>query len=151
MLTLYEPKYEDLWFRQMMLADEDTMSYNHAWGGTIPFGEDKWRGWYDCWIADPDGKRYYRYLKNEDGQFVGEIAYHYDAEMQQEIANVMIYAKYSKIVYHKIGGFASGFARQRKIFGCMGKKRTAPFCRTVRRNYFRRVMTMWRLGSSPSE
>ena len=52
MLTLYEPKYEDLWFRQMMLADEDTMSYNHAWGGTIPFGEDKWRGWYDCWIAD---------------------------------------------------------------------------------------------------
>lgn len=96
MLTLYEPKYEDLWFRQMMLADEDTMSYNHAWGGTIPFGEDKWRGWYDCWIADPDGKRYYRYLKNEDGQFVGEIAYHYDAEMQQEIANVMIYAKYRR-------------------------------------------------------
>ena len=30
MLTLYKPKYEDLWFRQMMLADEDTMSYNHA-------------------------------------------------------------------------------------------------------------------------
>ena len=99
MLTLYEPKYEDLWFRQMMLADEDTMSYNHAWGETIPFGEDKWRGWYDCWIADPDGKRYYRYLKNEDGQFVGEIAYHYDAEMQQEIANVMIYAKYRRRGY----------------------------------------------------
>ena len=37
MLTLYEPKYEDLWFRQMMLEDEDTMSYNHAYGGTIPF------------------------------------------------------------------------------------------------------------------
>lgn len=99
MLTLYEPKYEDMWFRQMMLADEDTMSYNHAWGGTIPFGEDKWRGWYDCWIADPDGKRYYRYLKNEDGQFVGEIAYHYDADMQQEIANVMIYAKYRRRGY----------------------------------------------------
>ena len=99
MLTLYEPKYEDLWFRQMMLADEDTMSYNHAWGGTIPFGEDKWRSWYDCWIADPDGKRYYRYLKNEDGQFVGEIAYHYDADMQQEIANVMIYAKYRRRGY----------------------------------------------------
>ena len=39
-----------------------------------------------------------------------------------------------------------------QIFGCGGqRKRTAPFCRTVRRNYFRRVMTMWRLGSSPSE
>ena len=41
MLTLYEPKYEDLWFRQMMLADEDTMSYHRAWGGTIPWPEDK--------------------------------------------------------------------------------------------------------------
>ena len=30
MLTLYEPNYEDLWFRQMMLADEDTMSYHRA-------------------------------------------------------------------------------------------------------------------------
>ena len=29
-LALYEPKYEDLWFRQMMLADEDTMSYHRA-------------------------------------------------------------------------------------------------------------------------
>ena len=34
MLALYEPKYEGLWFRQMMLADEDTMSYHRAWGGT---------------------------------------------------------------------------------------------------------------------
>ena len=61
MLTLYEPKYEDLWFRQMMLADEDTMSYNHAWGGTIPWPEDKWSGWYDYWIACHEGKRYYFY------------------------------------------------------------------------------------------
>ena len=41
MLTLYEPQYEDLWFRKMMLADEDTMSYHRAWGGTIPWLEDK--------------------------------------------------------------------------------------------------------------
>ncbi len=50
MLTLYEPKYEDLWFRQMMLEDEDTMSYNHAYGGTIPWPEDKWSSWYNYWI-----------------------------------------------------------------------------------------------------
>ena len=37
MLTLHKPGYEDLWFRQKMLGDEETMSYNHAWGGTIPF------------------------------------------------------------------------------------------------------------------
>ena len=100
MLTLYEPKYEDLWFRQMMLADEDTMSYNHAWGGTILWPEDKWSGWYDYWITCHEGKRYYRYLKNKDGQYVGEISYHYDAEIQHEIANVIIYSKYRKNGYN---------------------------------------------------
>ena len=89
MLTLYKPKYEDLWFRQMMLADEDTMSYNHAWGGTIPWPEDQWKDWYDHWIVDHNGKRYYRYLKNQYGQYVGEIAYHYDPDIHHEIANVM--------------------------------------------------------------
>ena len=28
MLKLYIPKYEDLWFRKMFLADEATMLYN---------------------------------------------------------------------------------------------------------------------------
>ena len=99
MLALYEPKYEDLWFRQMMLADEDTMSFNHAWGGTISWPEDKWSSWYDYWIACCEDKRYYRYLKNKDGQFVGEIAYHYDAEVQGMMVNVIIYSKYRKKGY----------------------------------------------------
>ncbi len=92
MLTLYEPKFEELYFRQMMLADEDTMSYNHAWGGTIQWPKEKWAGWYDHWVINHEGKRYYRYLKDEDGQFVGEIAYHHDDGTGHEIANVIIYA-----------------------------------------------------------
>lgn len=36
----YKPKLEDLWFREAMMADPDTMSYNSAWGGTIPFPLD---------------------------------------------------------------------------------------------------------------
>lgn len=99
MLTLHEPQYEDLWFRKMMLADEETMSYNHAWGGTIPWPEEKWSGWYDHWITCHEGKRYYRYLKNKDDQYVGEIAYYYDAEMQLEIASVIIYSKFRKNGY----------------------------------------------------
>ena len=51
------------------------------------------------WIACHEDKRYYRYLKNEDGQFVGEIAYHYDAETQYEIADVIIYSKYRRKGY----------------------------------------------------
>ena len=94
MLTIYKPEYKDLWFRQLMLADEETMSYNHAWGGTIPFPEELWEEWYDCWVVHPEGVRYYRFLKNESDQFVGEIAYHFDGEIQGYIADVIIYAEY---------------------------------------------------------
>ena len=52
MLKLYIPQYEDLWFRKMFLADEDTMSYNRQWGGTIDFPEECWGGWYDFWILN---------------------------------------------------------------------------------------------------
>ena len=50
-ITLYTPFLEDLWFRQKMMADEETMAYNHAWGGTIPFPKEVWHGWYDFWIV----------------------------------------------------------------------------------------------------
>lgn len=99
MLTLYKPTYEELWFRQMMLADEDTMSYNRAWGGTIPWPEDQWKDWYDDWVAKNDGRRYYRYLKDHDGRYVGEVAYHYDDDLQHEMANVIIYSRYRRKGY----------------------------------------------------
>lgn len=94
MLTVYEPEYRDLWFRRKMLEDEATMAYNHAWGGTIPFPEEKWRPWYDHWIVHPEGKRYYRYLMDQDGRFVGEIAYHYDAEYDGYVADVIVFSEF---------------------------------------------------------
>ena len=94
-MILYTPKKEDLWFRKMFMADEETMSYNHNWGGTIPFPEENWPEWYDYWIANPEGKRFYKYLQDEsNGEFVGEIAYHYDEGEQKYIADVIVYAKY---------------------------------------------------------
>lgn len=91
MLTLYRPNLSDLWFRQALLADEETMSYNRAWGGTISFPEEDWADWYDYWIARPEGKRFYRYL-SDGGLFVGEVAYHYDAELSGFVADVIVYA-----------------------------------------------------------
>ena len=99
MLHLYEPMYDDLWFRQKMLEDEETMSYNKTWGGTIFWPKEKWKDWYEHWIINHDNKRYYRYLKNDEGQFVGEIAYHYDNEIKHEIANVIIYSPYRRKGY----------------------------------------------------
>ena len=79
-----------------MLADEETMSYNHAWGGTILWPEENWKDWYDYWITNNEGKRYYRYITNTEGQFVGEVAYHFDGETQHYVANVIIYSRYRK-------------------------------------------------------
>lgn len=92
MITSYIPKIEDLWFKETMLADPDTMSYNHAWGGTISFPEEKWQTWYEHWIKNPENKRYYRYLKDDSGCFIGEIAYHYDEELDIYLANVIVHA-----------------------------------------------------------
>ena len=93
LLELVVPALEDMWFREKLLADEETMSYNHAWGGTIPFPREDWRDWYDYWVVNHEGRRYYRYLKDEQG-FVGEIAYHYDPEYDGYVANVLVYSEY---------------------------------------------------------
>ena len=94
-MILYTPKLEDLWFRKQFMADEETMSYNHHWGGTIPFPEENWPDWYDYWVANSEGKRFYRYLQEEiSGEFVGEIAYHFDEDEQEYIADVIVHAKY---------------------------------------------------------
>ena len=102
MLELYEPYIKDLWFKEKMMGDEQTMAYNHAYGGTIPFPKEHWADWYDRWIANHNGKRFYRYIKN-GCTFVGEVAYHFDGERQIYIADVIIYAPYRGKGYGRKG------------------------------------------------
>ena len=92
-LELYTPTLDDLKFRQRMLADPATMAYNRAWGGIIPWPEEAWSDWYNWWIVHPAGKRFYRYLRDrESGDFVGEIAYHWDDQEGFCQADVIVYA-----------------------------------------------------------
>lgn len=92
-VATYVPRIQDLWFRQLMLEDPDTMSYNHAWGGTIPFPQSEWEKWFACWLPDPpDPRHYYRYLADGTGRFLGEIAYHYASPTQTWMADVIVYA-----------------------------------------------------------
>ena len=56
MIELYKPEIEDLWFRQKMLSDEQTMNYNNAYGGIIHFPEECWGNWYERWILNPEQK-----------------------------------------------------------------------------------------------
>ncbi len=95
MIILYKPKLEDLWFREQFMSDPETMSYNHAWGGTIPFPENTWKDWYDHWLVHHDNKRFYRYLRDSETEnYIGEIAYHYDEERKIWLAYVIVVSEY---------------------------------------------------------
>lgn len=95
------PRPDELRFRQKMLADEETMAYNHVWGGTIDFPPEKWTDWYDRWVAHPID-RYYRFLReSRSGEFVGEIAWHYDGE--RYLADVLVYSPFRHRGYGTAG------------------------------------------------
>ena len=87
------PQPEDLWFREALLADPDTMSYNSAWGGTVAFPREKWGEWYERWIGRPD-KCFYRYVAaGKSRSFVGEAAWHYEEGRGIYLTDVIILSK----------------------------------------------------------
>ena len=93
-LILYRPELDELIYREKWLNDPETMSYNHAYGGTIAFPRERWADWYARWIGD-EGERYYRYLRLGDGgEFVGNISYHYDEGFDGYLCEVLISAPY---------------------------------------------------------
>ena len=86
------------------MADEKTMSYNHAWGGTIPFPKSKWQGWYDRWINSDEYHYFYRYLYDTNNkQYVGEVAYHFDEESQKHLCDVIVLAEYRGLGFGSMG------------------------------------------------
>lgn len=102
-VSFYKPQLEELWFRESLMADPETMSYNDAWGGTIPFPREKWAGWYESWVKNPR-KCFYRYITSgKSRSFVGEAAYHYDDDLQLYLADVIISARCRRQGYGKAG------------------------------------------------
>ena len=97
MLKVVKPDLEDLWFRESMMADIETMSYNDAWGGTIPFPKEDWEEWYTLWVRNSGQERYYRYLKDDVNKvFVGEISYHLDKLRNIYLCDVIIKAEFRR-------------------------------------------------------
>ncbi len=104
MLETYKPDINELGFRQGLMADPETMSYNAAWGGTIPFPQEDWQAWYEYWFDAPESMMYYRYLYDPELKaFVGEIAYHYDDERKIHVCDVIVLAKYRNRGYGSAG------------------------------------------------
>ena len=102
-IKLYKPKIEDLWFREEMLNDPETMSYNNSYGGTISFPKEKWNNWYSSWVNTDEHERFYRYLSNDNNEFVGEVCYHYDDNFKAHMVDIIIYSKFRKRGYAKEG------------------------------------------------
>lgn len=102
-IDLYIPKLNELWFRQEMLSDPSTMSYNANYDefegynkdtGCIDFPKTKWADWYGFWV-DNEPKRFYAYIRRTaDGVFVGEINFHFTPEEDRWDMGIVIYAPY---------------------------------------------------------
>lgn len=97
MLHLEKPLAEDLSFRQALLGDSATMAYNEPWGGCIPFPPERWANWAARWLED--GERFYRYVLDEKGHPVGEVAWH--REEQLLLCDVIIHSAYRGRGYGK--------------------------------------------------
>ena len=88
-VILHRPDLDELSFRQELLSDPATMSFNHAFGGTVAFPRERWADWYERWVGGCTGERFYRYLQ-DGGDFVGEVSYHWDGGLSGYVCDVIV-------------------------------------------------------------
>lgn len=103
-LYLHVPSFEELYYRQMILAQSNTMSYNRGCElgvnnynnetGCIDFRKEYWKDWYSWWISN-EPERHYSYLTQiNSNDFIGEVCFHYDKTSNSHCIGIVIEAKY---------------------------------------------------------
>lgn len=103
-LELYIPKLDELWFRQKMMSDPQTMSYNANWEidyagyhkdtGCMEFPKSEWAEWHAYWVGK-EPERFYAYIKRTaDGVWIGEVNFHYTPAQDWWDMGIVIYAPY---------------------------------------------------------
>lgn len=112
-LNLHVPLFEELDYRQSLLSQSDTMSYNKGYElemenynnetGCIDFRSEYWDEWYYRWInKGPD--KFYAYLKDEiEGAFVGEVSFRYESSNNAHCIGIVIENKHRGKGYCKKG------------------------------------------------
>ena len=83
-IKLHIPRFDELSYRQKLMSDPATMSYNRGYSldfagyhrdtGCIDFPPQAWPGWYESWIGR-ESERFYAYIA-ADGRFAGEVCLH---------------------------------------------------------------------------
>lgn len=108
-LHLHIPECSELWYRQQILSDADTMDYNkgyhldfegyHNDTGCIDFPESQWESWYRWFVCGmPD--RFYAYkVRNCDDVFIGEVNIHKSTENTWYDMGIVIENKYRGMGY----------------------------------------------------
>lgn len=101
MIEAYLPRPDELWFRRKMLADEATMAYNRAYGGTVDFPGGTLAGLVRPLGRAPGGTVLPLSPRERFRRVRREIAYHFDGE--KYLADVIVYAPYRRRGYGAAG------------------------------------------------
>jgi len=110
-LYLHVPALDELWYRQRLMSDPDTMSYNkgydldfpgyHRDTGCIDFPENEWADWYDYFIGQEPARFYAYIVRAEDGLFIGEVNVHRNGDQPWHDMGIVIETA------HRGNGYAS--------------------------------------------
>ena len=107
-LALHIPALDELWYRQQLMEDPKTMSYNKGCApfegydsktGCIAFPKEEWQSWYEYFI-DSEPERFYAYIvRLEDGTFLGEVNVHKNESAGWYETGIVLEAKYRGMGY----------------------------------------------------
>lgn len=100
----YIPKIEELTYREKIMSQSDTMSYNkgydisfdgyHKNTGCIDFPKSKWKNWYS-YMVNNKPQCFYAYItRKEDNTFIGEVNLHWNPEKNWYDMGIVMEAKY---------------------------------------------------------
>lgn len=105
-VDLYVPSLEDLWFREVCMSDQKTMSYNagydvhydgyHYDTGCIDFPKAKWQQWIDEKLNSPNF--FYAYIVSNN-QFVGYVNFNKNPDTNTATMGIVIKSEHQSKGY----------------------------------------------------
>ncbi len=108
-IRLHVPALQELWYRERLMSDPATMSYNRGYDlpfegydpqtGCLLFPRTQWSDWYAYFIGQ-EPERYYAYIVREtDGAFLGEVNLHKSAIHDWHEMGIALEARYRGMGY----------------------------------------------------